>query len=225
MKPRLKSITLLSLCLLATGCRATKETSSPSTTPSSKASQSQTTATSKTSSSKKLATSNSSSKSSTPQTSTSQSTTKSDSTTTSSSSTSASSKPEQVLVPFSQVIQGTWKHQDQHSEATIIFGSDGTVTNTIVYNHAPDSNVQQTEQYSQLIKIADNLYRLPENSGGIALIPVTGLGGLGKMAIGLYLAPDGTLYPQSWGMPIDADLDTYDYASNINKNWPMTRVE
>lgn len=127
-------------------------------------------------------------------------------------------------VPLGQLVQGTWEHHGDFSQATLTFAADGTVSNQITYSDASGEGVFRQEHFNHLIKISDNLYRVPEGDGGLALIPVTGLGGAGKSIIGLYLAPDGTIYPQSWGMSPETDVDSFDYANNVQTSWPLTKV-
>lgn len=246
----LKVLSIWGLCTIMTACgggtsakpkpsASSSQVKSARPSSSSKPSQSKTKSSSSRSSSSTSASSSSTASNSTTARSSAMSKSKekpvASSTTTASSSSDSSSKPTEAsskteasqaeLVALPQNFVGVWEYHGPGHNTTITIDAAGGVTNELVYKEETAYGQVTQEQLSQYIKVTDNIYRLPESAGGITLIPATGMGGTGKSVIGLYLAPDGTLYPQSWGMPADADSETYDYANNIMTLWPMTRVE
>lgn len=126
------------------------------------------------------------------------------------------------LVAMPAELIGTWAYEDDYYQTVIEINANGSIYTRYTYK-SENIPFEAWGHLSQLVQEDANLYRLPREQGG-GLVPITGLGGIGKNALGIKIDSPDHINIYNWQMPLSQDMETYDYVNNATFIWPLVRV-
>lgn len=127
------------------------------------------------------------------------------------------------IVAMPKELVGTWSYEDDHQMSTITIASDGSVSRLTEYKQAEHTHEYQGN-IAQVIQESKTLFRVQTGQDGVALIPITGLGGVSKGAIGFELDSQGLLI-YNWSVRLEEDLEKHDFANDKSMVFPLKRAE